>query len=96
MKIETVMNQNYKVLYNPHLKKDLKLLSNKELSIFFNIIDSMLLKDPFKGKKLKGKFSELYKFRVGQYRIIYKINTVEKTIYILRCRHRKNVYNNLF
>ena len=96
MEIDTVMNQNFKVLYNPHLKKDLKLLGKKELAIFFNIIDSILLKDPFKGKKLKGKFSELYKFRIGQYRIIYKINTAEKTIYILRCRHRKNVYDNLF
>lgn len=96
MKIETVMDQNYKVLYNPHLKKDLKLLSKKELAIFFNIIGRMLLEDHFKGKKLKGKFSELYKFRVGQYRIIYKINTADKTIYILRFRHRKNVYDNLF
>lgn len=96
MEIETVMKQNYKVLYNPHLKKDLKLLSKKELAIFFNIIDSILLKEPFKGKKLKGKFSELYKFRVGQYRSIYKINTTEKTIFILRFRQRKNVYDNLF
>ena len=39
---------------------------------------------------LTGQFSGLRKFRVGDYRVVYTI--LEKTVLILRVRHRKDVY----
>jgi len=62
---------------------------------FFKIVNNAILMDPLKGKKLKGKFSGFYKFRFGSYRIIYKIDSSLHTIYILRIKHRKDVYDSL-
>jgi mRNA interferase RelE/StbE len=39
---------------------------------------------------LKGKFSGLRKYRVGEYRVIYVI--IEKDVIILRIGDRKEVY----
>ncbi len=36
-----------------------------------------------------------YKFRVGDYRAIIKLNESEKIIYIMKAGHRKNIYKNL-
>jgi len=41
------------------------------------------------GRELTGKYS----YRVGIYRIIYKINKKDKTVQILTAGHRSSVYN---
>ena len=83
------------VLYHPHIKKDLRSLSTREKDTFFKVINHVISEDPCKGKKLKGKFSGLYKFRFGSYRVIYEIDSSLKTIYVLRVSHRKDVYDSL-
>jgi mRNA interferase RelE/StbE len=42
--------------------------------------------------QLTGDFTGLYKFRVGDYRIIYSIDHTTKTIKILDVVHRKDAY----
>ncbi|RLE80936.1 MAG: type II toxin-antitoxin system RelE/ParE family toxin [Thermoprotei archaeon] len=42
-------------------------------------------------KKLKG-FSNTYRLRIGDYRIIYKILWDRNEIWILRIAHRREVY----
>lgn len=44
-------------------------------------------------KKLKG-FENEYLVRIGDYRIRYEIDEQQKTVIILSCRHRRNVYQN--
>jgi len=44
--------------------------------------------------KLKDA-DDLYRVRVGIYRIVYKFIPFTKEIYILRIRHRKDAYKNL-
>ena len=41
--------------------------------------------------KMKG-FDHTYRIRVGDYRIIYKIDDEELIIVIVRCKHRREVY----
>ena len=41
-------------------------------------------------KKLSG--SEKYRIRVGDYRIVYTIDDTVVTVYIIRVRHRRDVY----
>lgn len=36
-----------------------------------------------------------YKFRVGDYRLLIKLNEQDKIIYIMKADHRKNVYKDL-
>jgi mRNA interferase RelE/StbE len=55
----------------------------------------VLRENPFFGsniKKLKGEFSDLYRFRIGNYRLFYKVDTNEKIIFIVDIEHRKNAY----
>jgi len=46
-------------------------------------------------KKLKGQTEELFRIRVGDYRIIYTINDGELIILVLTIDHRKDVYKSL-
>lgn len=43
-------------------------------------------------KKLKGKYSKFALLRVGNYRIIFKIENEELLILIIRITHRKEAY----
>lgn len=53
-----------------------------------------MLDDPRQfGKPLKGQLSELWRYRVGDYRIICDIRDDELIVLVLRMAHRKNVYN---
>lgn len=44
--------------------------------------------------KLKDS-DDFYRVRVGVYRIVYKFDTASNEIFILRIRHRKDVYKDL-
>ena len=52
-----------------------------------------LSENPFQGKSLKHDFKGKYSFRVGTYRIIYKIIREKITVYIFDIGHRRDVYN---
>ena len=43
-------------------------------------------------KKLKGKYREYYRLRVGDYRIIYSRENDRLLIIIIRIGHRKEIY----
>jgi len=43
-------------------------------------------------KKLKGRYQEYYRLRVGDYRIIYSIEKDRLLILIIRVGHRKEIY----
>jgi mRNA interferase RelE/StbE len=44
------------------------------------------------GKALKGELSDLWRYRVGDYRIICTIEDEQIEILVLRIAHRKEVY----
>jgi mRNA interferase RelE/StbE len=46
---------------------------------------------PFGSGKLQG-FENLYRLRVGKYRILYEIDKAASLVTIARVAHRKNVY----
>ena len=51
--------------------------------------------NPFYGaniKKLKGDLSEIYRYRVGSFRLFYLILESEKRVVILSLRNRKDAY----
>jgi mRNA interferase RelE/StbE len=49
---------------------------------------------PVGSKKLKG-LGNLYLLRVGEYRIVYRIDEQNQIIEVIRVRHRKDVYRGL-
>jgi len=86
----------YQVLYHRSIKKDLKKLDKKVVDLFFCTVKEKILKDPYAGVRLKGRYRDLWKFRIGDFRIIYSIEKDRIRIHILRVRHRSNVYDNIY
>lgn len=86
----------YQVLYHRSIKKDLKKLDKKVVDLFFYTVKEKILKDPYAGVRLKGRYRDLWKFRIGDFRIIYSIEKDRIRIHILRVRHRSNVYDNIY
>ena len=48
--------------------------------------------DPFLGKPLMRELTGRFSYRVGVYRIIYKVNRKDKSVDILTAGHRAVVY----
>ncbi len=83
----------YRVLFKESVEKDFKKIPKARLRIIYEKIHHLLAEDPWKkGESLKGKWEGLKKFNVPPFRIIYTIFEEQKTILILRIRHRKDVY----
>lgn len=82
------------VKFKESAKKELSKLDKpiaKKLIEFLQNLGSC--EDPrYKGKQLKGKLKEFWRYRVGDYRIITKITDKEITILVLKVAHRKDSY----
>ena len=48
--------------------------------------------NPVSGIKLHGELGEYYKFRVGDYRIVYTFNSKESNVSVVKIEHRQGVY----
>ena len=53
---------------------------------------SLIMKNPVSGQRLHGELSGYYKYRVGDYRIVYVFNKKESRIDVLKIEHRQGVY----
>ena len=60
----------------------------------FRIANSLenLASDPYKGKMLKAQLKGLYSYRIGDYRIIYRIIKNQLIIQVIKVMHRRDVY----
>lgn len=74
------------------LKKLDKSVTKKILAYLTDKVAKQRQPDNY-GKALKGDLSGLWRYRVGDYRIICDINGKELTILVLRLGHRKHIYD---
>lgn len=81
----------FKIIISPKAIKQLKLLKFIHKEAVDYAIDD-LKDDPMSGKKLKDKLLGKYSYRIGVYRIIYKINENNGTVYVISAGHRSVVY----
>jgi len=83
----------YKIIISNSAEKDMDNLPSVALKKVEVAIDS-LSDDPRPPgcKKLKGSYENLWRIRVGDYRVIYSIADKIEVIDIRRVRHRKDVY----
>ncbi len=49
--------------------------------------------EPLLGKPLTDELSGQFSFRIGTYRIVYKVNQKDNKVLVLRVGHRGKVYN---
>lgn len=88
---------DYKVIYTSKAQKDLyKLSGDIAKRILTKVSDYVKLDNPLdKAKKLKGFDEPTFRFRVGDFRIVFRLDKKTKKLVILvvlRIQHRKDIY----
>lgn len=81
----------FRVQLTARTRKELKNLSKTHQLSIGHILEE-LKDDPFIGKPLTRELTNRFSYRIGVYRIIYKINKNDKIVYILTVGHRSTVY----
>ena len=85
----------YKVVFDNKIKKDLKKLDKQTLKALFNWIEKNLqntTEPRIKGKALIGNKKGYWRYRIGDYRLITKIEYDKLLIIAINFKHRKEVY----
>jgi mRNA interferase RelE/StbE len=84
----------YKVVWHERALDDLGALDRTTAKKIVERIKNYLSQDPEKlGKPLKGVLQGLFRYRWGDYRILFTVDKSESRISILFIGHRKNVYS---
>jgi mRNA interferase RelE/StbE len=82
----------YRVSISPRAKKHLKEITKEIHREAVASAVEEIKEDPYIGKPLTRELTGKYSFRVGIYRIIYKVKEKDSLIEILTAGHRSNVY----
>lgn len=75
-----------------------KIRHPKYIGLYQKITDYVyprLRENPFFGpniKKLKGQFKDLYRYRIGDYRLFYKVSEDTVMVFVLNIEARKDAY----
>ncbi len=85
----------YRVLVLPRAQREIKSLPLQTRKRVSEAIDSLEQNPRPSGvKKLKGA-EDLYRLRVGDFRIIYAIHDQELLVIVINLGHRRDVYQKL-
>jgi mRNA interferase RelE/StbE len=86
----------YKIIYHPDVaKKDLPGIPQNIKETIRRAMETRLMQEPFMfGEPLRQSLKGHRKLRVGDYRVIYRIQGQE--IIVLKIGHRKEVYSSVF
>jgi mRNA interferase RelE/StbE len=84
----------YKIKLAKESESDLEYLHKADRKLFEKILAKIefLSENPEEGKPLVGNHKGEYSFRVGNYRIVYELDTAKHIVYVLTVKHRKHVY----
>ena len=84
------MSANQLIVEKAAKKQFLKL----PIKINQRILDNLELIriNPLIGPKLQGELSNYHKFRIGDYRIVYKFNPKINLVEVVKIEHRQGVY----
>lgn len=86
---------SYKILFKPSVEKDFSNLPRAVARRANSRIEE-LAQNPFPANSVKISGSErLYRVRVGDYRIVYEVNSEARVIIVHYVRHRREVYRGL-
>lgn len=86
---------SYEILWKRSAESDLRNLERQQIPRIIKAIESLSI-NPFPSQSIKLQHTEkIYRLRVGNYRVIYRVDTKAKIIIIYYIRHRKEVYRNI-
>lgn len=82
----------YKLQISAKAKGQLKQISKLYEKIAVIEAIELIKEDPLLGKPLSRELIGKFSFKIGVYRIIYRVNTKDKKVTIIRAGHRSTVY----
>ena len=83
---------DYRVTFARTARKELESLNSALVERIIKRIDGLAMEPrPHGCRKLSGE-ENLWRIRVGDYRIVYAVFDSERVVDIVRIRHRRNVY----
>ena len=80
----------YRVDYKSSVTRDLKKIDKSQIGRLLDKLEEVLSENPNAGSSLKGQYQGLFKYRIGDYRVIYAKTT--DGVLVLRIRHRGKDY----
>lgn len=86
----------YDLIYDKKYLKSLKKLDIQAQKIITNWVENNLLncEEPrFSGKPLTGNFKGVWRYRIGSYRLLAKIDDDKLIIFAIDVGHRRDIYN---
>ena len=84
----------YSVRLSPRAARDYKKLEASiklEVQAGLDVLQDHPLSGP-KIKRLKGRLHDYWRYRVGDYRIVYAVDQPARAVYVEYLQHRKDVY----
>jgi len=83
---------NYAIDIKPSARRELEKLSDSLIARLLRKIEGLAINPRPPGcRKLRG-YKDLWRVRVGEYRVIYIIDDDRKIVSITRIAHRREVY----
>ena len=81
----------YRVIDKPAAERDLEKLPHDVLRRVSDRVSALAEEPRPPGCKKLGGEEDLYRIRVGDYRVLYEINDRERVVRVTRVRHRREV-----
>ncbi len=85
----------WKIEFDTSVEKDLKKLGHTAQKKILKYIKEKILPSDnprILGKSLSGKLSDIWRYRIGDYRLLAKIEDEQFIILVIHVGHRKDVY----
>ncbi len=83
----------YSLEFASSIRKDLKRIHKKEVLRILDKIEKLTDEPRPEGSK-KLTSEELYRIRIGSYRVIYEVFDDKLVVHVVKVGHRKHVYKN--
>ncbi len=85
----------WKVVWNEKVHNDLSAVDKSTAAKIIDRVEGYLTQDPVNlGKPLSGHLAGIFRYRYGDYRILYVLDYAAQTITVLGVGHRRKVYQN--
>ena len=92
------MSSSYSIAETESFRKAIR--KNKAFEALYrkirDVVYPVLRREPHFGpniKRLKGEFSDFYRYRVGEYRLFYTIDEDDTVVFVADLRSRQQAYS---
>lgn len=89
------MSSGWTLSFEASAIKELKKLDSKTAERILSYLEERVLtaENPRElGKQLKGRLAQLWRYRLGDYRILCELRDSEFVVLVVRVAHRRSVY----